>query len=198
MRNASRQLLIRALLLEGALIALALIWAFLRELPLRESFSINFPDSLLGVCIGVFLLGANYVLVEYGSRYFAFFRKIKCLIENEISPLFRRIGFSTIAIIALISGAAEELLFRGVLQAEIGIWFSSILFGAAHIWRKAAIVYGIYAAVVGLFFSAIYLWSGNLWVPALAHMVNNFAALLYYEHYLTKVKRPVVSEQTPF
>ncbi|MCP4399947.1 MAG: CPBP family intramembrane metalloprotease [bacterium] len=198
MRNASRQLLIRAVLLEGFLIGIAAVWAFLRNIPVRNSFSITVPGSLLGISVGLFLLGANYLLVEYGSRYFAFFRRIKRLIEDEISPLFRQIDLSTIALIALVSGLAEELLFRGVLQAEIGIWFSSILFGAAHVWRKAAIVYGIYAAAIGLFFGAIYLWSGNLWVPALAHMVNNFAALLYYEHYLTKAKRPVVSGQTPF
>ncbi len=191
-------MLIRAVLLEGFLIGIAAVWAFLRNIPVRDSFSITVPGSLLGISVGLFLLGANYVLVEYGSRYFAFFRRIKRLIEDEISPLFRQIDLSTIALIALVSGLAEELLFRGVLQAEIGIWFSSILFGAAHVWRKAAIVYGVYAAAIGLFFGAIYLWSGNLWVPALAHMVNNFAALLYYEHYLTKAKRPVVSGQTPF
>ena len=197
MRNASRQLLIRALLLEGFLIGFAAVWAFLRHIPIRDRLSLNLADSLLGIGVGLLLLGTNYLLVEYGSRYFTFFRMIKRLIEHEISPLFRQISLSAIALIALVSGLAEELLFRGILQAEIGIWLSSILFGAAHVWRKTAIVYGLYAAAVGLFFGAIYLWSDNLWVPTLAHMVNNFAALLYYEHYLSKIKRPIVSEHVP-
>ena len=198
MRNISRQLLIRALLLEGFLIGIAVVWAFLRKIPIRESFFVNMSDSLIGVSLGLFLLGTNYLLVEYGSRYFGFFRRIKQLIEYEISPLFKQLNLIAITLIALFSGLAEELLFRGVLQAEIGIWLTSLLFGAAHVWRKAAVVYGLYAAAVGFFFGAIYLWNGNLWVPTLAHMVNNFAALLYYEYYLTKTKRSIVPGRAPF
>ncbi len=153
--------------------------------------------SLAGLCIGLFLLGTNYVLVEYGSRSFKFFRTVQGLIECEISPLFKQFNLTAIAAVALLSGLAEELLFRGVLQAEIGLCFASILFGAAHVWSKAAIAYGVYAAIVGLFFGITYLWSGNLWTPTLAHMVNNLAALLYYRHTLTHAKKSVVSDQTP-
>ena len=42
---------------------------------------------------------------------------------------------------------------------------------------------------MGLLFGGMYLWSGSLWVPTLAHIVNNFVAILYYVHHMLNIKR---------
>jgi len=66
------------------------------------------------------------------------------------------------------------------LQSQIGLFLSSIIFGCAHIWKTTAILYGIYAAIIGLYFGVLYTLTGNLWVPVIAHITNNFVAILYY------------------
>lgn len=187
MGKRSHQLVFRALLLEGVLLGIAIIWIVWQKIPLAAA--LTFTDGIAGISAGLILLGINYVLIEYGSRYIEFFRTIKQLIEHDISPLFRQVDFASVLVIAIISGVAEELFFRGVLQTQYGIWVASLIFGLAHIWRKTAILYGIYAAVMGLLFGGLYLWSGSLWVPTLAHIVNNFVAILYYVHYMLNIKR---------
>ncbi len=195
MKKHSFQLLVRALLLEGGLLAVALVWGFLQGLPLREPLTPTIADCLFGVSAGLLLLLVNYAAIEYGSRHSAYFKIIKQLIEQDISPLFKHLDLLSIVAIAIISGLAEEMFFRGVLQANIGLWLSSLFFGVAHIWRKTAVLYGIYASVIGLFFGGLYLWSGSLWVPILAHIVNNFVAILYYVHGVMKSFDPTGSSE---
>ncbi len=183
MDRYSRQILVRALLLEGALLGVAVLWKWFADIPWRTALTPTLTHCILGIAAGFFLLLVNYTAIEYGSRHSSFLQTIKRLIEEDVSPLFHNVDFATVLVIAIASGVAEELFFRGVLQAQIGIWFSSLVFGLVHIWKKTAVLYGIYAALIGLLFGGMYALSGSLWVPALAHVVNNFMAILYYIHY---------------
>ena len=182
MNTRTLQTLKLAVAVEGGLLAVALIWAHVQQLPLRSALMLTYADALLGIAAGIGLLGANYALIAHGSRYSAFFRTIKTLLDSDVIPLFRHFDATAILLIALLSGFAEEVFFRGVLQANLGLWFASLIFGAAHIWRKDAIVYGVYASMIGVAFGWCYQWRGNLWIPIFAHIVNNFGALLYYTH----------------
>jgi len=181
-RTYSRRLLFQVGLLEGGLLVVALLWAWWQNIPLDRALTLTLNACLLGILAGLLLLTLNYVVIEYGARYSHILRTLKSLVEADVSPLFRHVDLQTIVGIALISGAAEEVFFRGVLQAQFGIWVASIVFGLAHVWKKTAIYYGIYAALMGLVFGNMYSLSGNLWVPILAHIVNNFVAILYYVH----------------
>jgi membrane protease YdiL (CAAX protease family) len=194
MGRHSRQLLVRALLLEGALCGIAVIWAFLQDIPWRPALTPTLADCVTGISAGLLLLIINYVAIEYGSRYSSFLRTIRRLIEEDVSQIFKHVNLVAVVLIAIVSGVAEELFFRGVLQAQIGIWLTSVIFGLAHIWKKTAVLYGIYATIIGLLFGGMYMWSGSLWVPMLAHVVNNFVAILYYMHYIIKPESPIVPE----
>ncbi len=196
MNQFSRQITVRAVLLEGVLIVLAAGWAWWQEIPWQTALTPTFASCLAGFAGGFGLLAVNYILLEYGSRYSTFFRILKQLIEEDVSPLFRHVDAGGVFIIALISGFAEEVLFRGVLQAQFGLWISSVVFGLAHIWRKTAILYGMYASGIGLILGSMYQVSGNLWVPILAHIVNNFVAILYYIHYILQPEPPHVEKQS--
>ena len=193
-KTYSRQLLFQVFLLEGGLLVIALLWAFWQDIPLRAAITPTMNACILGIAAGLLLLILNYMLIEYGARYSHILRTLKTLIEADVSPLFKHVDLQTVVGIALISGVAEELFFRGVLQAQFGIWIASTIFGLAHIWKKTAIFYGIYAALMGLVFGNIYTLSGNLWVPILAHFVNNFVAILYYVHYILTPRSSPVSE----
>lgn len=182
MKTRTLQTLKLAVMVEGGLLAVAFIWAHVQQLPLRAALTLTLADAVMGISAGVCLLAANYVIITYGSQYSGFLRKIKTLLDSDVIPLFRHLDVMAILIIALLSGVAEEVFFRGVLQANVGIWLASAIFGAAHIWRKDAMVYGVYASVIGVAFGGCYQWRGNLWIPIFAHIVNNFGALLYYAH----------------
>ncbi len=195
MSRYSRQLLVRALLLEGLLLVVAVVWAWLADISWQTALTPTLNHCMTGIAAGLLLLLVNYAVIEYGSRYNSFFRTIKDLVEEDVLPLFRNIDLMTAIVIALISGFAEELLFRGVLQNQIGLWLSSIVFGLAHIWKKTAVLYGIYAAGIGLILGSFYKLSGSLWIPILAHMVNNFVTILYYIHYKLRPEWPVVEDK---
>jgi uncharacterized protein len=179
MRVQQRYLLNRALLVEGALLAIALAWAFVAKIPLRQMCAPNAGHLALGVGLGCALLAVNLFTLTVGARYCAWCRRMKSLIEHDVAPLFR--GFSVWAalMLAALSGISEEILFRGVLQTQFGLIAASIIFGLAHIWRRDAVVYGVYATVIGAGFGLVYLLTQNLCAPILAHAVNNVVAILY-------------------
>ena len=88
-----------------------------------------------------------------------------------------------IAVIAILPGIGEELLFRGFLQNifkritkndHVAIWIAAILFSAIHFQ-----FYGfIPRMLLGALFGYLYVWSGNLLIPIVAHFLNNFLSLI--------------------
>ena len=80
--------------------------------------------------------------------------------------------------LAVASGVGEEMLFRGWLQAEVGLVGASVLFGAAHVWGREGWPYGLYAAVMGAGLGGLLIVTGSLWAPILAHGLNNLLGFL--------------------
>lgn len=93
-----------------------------------------------------------------------------------------------ILIIAIIPAIGEELLFRGVLQKQLGkwtknghlaVWIAAFLFSAIHLQ-----FYGFLPRLIlGALFGYFYLWSNNLWIPIIAHFINN-ATAVFISYYL--------------
>ena len=115
MDGQSARLLKYVALVEGGLLLLALTWAFFQKLPLQAALRPTLPDCALGAGAGGILLAANYAAVEYGSRWSASLRRMKALLDVEIIPMFRAMPVTAMIVIAALSGAGEELFFRGAL-----------------------------------------------------------------------------------
>lgn len=197
MRDVVRRFILRALLIEGSLIPVALIWAYFRKMTWQPLFSPVFPYCWIGIGAGLLLIGVNYAILEYGAPRWSFFRQIKRLMDVEVTPFFRTLPLPGIAALAVCSGIAEEMLFRGVLQAQVGLFAASLLFGAAHVWRKDALPYGVYAAVTGVYLGGLYAITHSLWAPILAHGINNFVAIWYCRRSPDiKVEQAIVPEQS--
>lgn len=96
-----------------------------------------------------------------------------------------------IAVVCVLAGFCEEILFRGVMQGALADWIgrypglvaASVLFGCAHLVTPA---YGVIAALLGLYLGLLWIASGNLLVPVVTHAVYDFAGLLY----LLRIWRP--------
>jgi len=94
-----------------------------------------------------------------------------------------------IVVIAILAGLAEELLFRGVIQAKLGIVPASIMFGLLHCVTPA---YVVIATVVGFYLGVMYTFYQSLLVPIQLHFVYDLAALIYLKYFATEA----VEEET--
>jgi len=105
------------------------------------------------------------------------------------------------AVVALIAGVSEELLFRGIIQSElyrgtnnihVAIWASAFLFSAIHFQFFGFVP----RMLLGALFGYLYYWSGNIFVPMFAHIVNNgFLVIMIYLNQLGVIKVDVESTE---
>ncbi|MFP6654259.1 MAG: CPBP family intramembrane glutamic endopeptidase, partial [Myxococcota bacterium] len=77
-------------------------------------------------------------------------------------------------LLALASGMAEEMFFRGALQPAVGLGWASLIFGACHFMpRRELAIWSLYALAMGLAFGWLFEWIGHLAAPITAHVVVN-------------------------
>jgi membrane protease YdiL (CAAX protease family) len=75
---------------------------------------------------------------------------------------------------ALASGLAEEALFRGALQPQVGFGAATLVFAAAHFVPAPKLrVWSLFALLAGAVFGALFAATGDLLAPALAHALVN-------------------------
>ncbi len=83
--------------------------------------------------------------------------------------------------LGLLPGLSEELLFRGVMFAALGLnavslVISSCLFGVLHLSGPQQWPYAIWATIVGLLLGFSAWQTGNLLIPILAHITANLVS----------------------
>jgi membrane protease YdiL (CAAX protease family) len=106
------------------------------------------------------------------------------LVQDQLGPVLTSRSSAELALLAALAGVAEELLFRGVIQAElaervpglIALILASAAFGLAHF---LTLTYALLAMVAGLYLGALFWLQGNLVIPIVAHAVYDYFALTY-------------------
>jgi uncharacterized protein len=103
-----------------------------------------------------------------------------------LGPTFRPVfGLMASLGLGLAAGVGEELLFRGVMQYELGSRFvndvvavgmTSVIFGALH---AVTPLYAFLAGVASIYFGWLYLFTGNLAVPMSCHAFYDLVAFMY-------------------
>ncbi|WP_263787341.1 CPBP family intramembrane glutamic endopeptidase [Salinibacter grassmerensis] len=137
------------------------------------------PDAVLwGVLAGCALVVLHLMLLRSGGTRNPLYRTIYRPLVRTLRPQLRGVRTLSLVLLALASGIGEEVLFRGWLQAEMGLVGASLLFGAAHVWGRDAVPYGLYAAGMGGLLGGLFTVTGSLWAPVLAHAVNNLLGFL--------------------
>jgi membrane protease YdiL (CAAX protease family) len=110
--------------------------------------------------------------------------RIKTFSEEIVRPLFRHCSWIDLAVISLMAGLGEEMLFRAVIQDFLvdrlnlwaGIVFANVLFGLMHLITPT---YAVLAALMGVYLGCVWLYSSNLLVAITAHAFYDFVALFY-------------------
>ena len=93
--------------------------------------------------------------------------------------MFARIGLREVIVIAAAAGIGEELLFRGVLQPEIGLIPASLVFGVLHMGGRGTLAFGCWVAIMGAALGWLAAATGGLLAPIVAHALYDAAALVY-------------------
>lgn len=178
-RNRSRILRLEATL-AGALIAVTVVWSSLRELPVWQDLQASASDVAVGLGLTTALcLSLPFFTSSWASRTLLL-RDMKGVWDEVLTPFGKSLTLREITILAVLSGLSEELFFRGVLQAEVGILGASLLFGLLH---PLNLSYVLWATAVGGMFGLLYQATGSLLPPILCHGGYNFAALLYLRYW---------------
>ncbi len=123
-------------------------------------------DLALGLAAGAVLLAASH-LATRTTRWGEELARALAEALGSI-PLAGAIG------LALASGIAEEMLFRGALQPRVGWMAAGVLFGLVHFApRRELLPWTGFAIVAGLLFGGLFQVTGNLVAPIVAHVLVN-------------------------
>jgi membrane protease YdiL (CAAX protease family) len=188
-----------AVVVEGGLALAALIIAWIFRVSLRDM--LPEPGAPLVSAIVRGLLATLPMLVIFWllvNSNWPMMRQLRTQVQWLIDEMFPSRSIAQFAMVAILAGVGEELLFRGALQSILGNWTSpviglvitSLLFGLAHALSK---LYFLFAVAVGAFLGWMTLKYNDLVAPMVAHGVYDFLALAY----LSRQKTQPVDQSQP-
>ncbi len=123
-------------------------------------------DAVLGLSAGLLLVG----IWDVARRFFPAMRELETLLAGHIGVLDQ----SQVLALALISGVAEELFFRGAVQTSWGFGWATVLFTIVHFGPGPVYRWWtLFAFVAALAFGGLVLYRGNILSAVLAHVVVN-------------------------
>ena len=95
-------------------------------------------------------------------------------LEVEFQAVLGERRFEEVSVLALFSGTAEELFFRGAMQPVLGLFWTSLIFGSVHFLpRRVYYPWTVFAIVVGFLLGGIYEWTDNIYAPVICHVTIN-------------------------
>ncbi|GIW21028.1 MAG: abortive infection protein [Candidatus Sericytochromatia bacterium] len=167
------------------LILLSFLWIYFKydfidinNIPL-SNIRISLYSFLYGILLSTILLAISSLII---FTYEPLKNNIKTINELIISKL----NYLDILIIAILSGIAEELLFRGLLQEKIGIILSNLIFSLLHILNKDFLVYSLLTFVAGNILGNVYFYTNDLSIVIIAHIFNNLVAMIFSKNFFKK------------
>jgi membrane protease YdiL (CAAX protease family) len=124
------------------------------------------PDVGLGIVAGVLVI----LLSDQLTRR----TRSGTNLARALGRLLGRLSLAECALLAAVSGVAEEAFFRGVLQPRIGLLAAALIFGLAHfVPRRELAPWALFAVVAGLLLGILFESTGNLVAPTVAHASIN-------------------------
>jgi membrane protease YdiL (CAAX protease family) len=171
-----------AFLIYAPLSVAAVTWARLGQD--RWPWSLSLPwlggayEARLAASLGLGLAVAALVVVitPWLVRRVTWARAL----QEELRPIIADLSSAEIAFLALASGLAEELFFRGAMQPALGLLTTSLIFGVVHTGPKRVFLWwAVWAFAMGLVFGAIFEATGVLWGAVLAHALINQRNMMF-------------------
>ena len=169
-----QRLLRAAWVLYLAMALAGVFWIGLREGKIPLSLFCTPRELPLDLGIGLGVAAALVLLWAAARRTLPLARELEGLLVERIG----RLGLEDVVALAILSGLAEELLFRGAMQRAWGPGWSIGLFAALHTGPgRAYRLWTLFALIAGAAFSLLVAWRGNLAAAILAHAAVNLYQL---------------------
>ena len=126
-------------------------------------------DPLAGVA------GAGALLLAWwAARRWGIARQLETTLRERLGPLTATEALG----LALLSGVAEEVFFRGAVQPAWGFYPATLIFAALHSGRgRAMMLWTTSALAAGAVLGALMLWRGSLFAPIVCHTLVNAVQL---------------------
>lgn len=118
-------------------------------------------------------------------------RSLTEFVNQRLAPMFSELSVVELLLLSLAAGWGEELLFRGLIQAEIaqgttamvGILMASFVFALVHFITPA---YFVMAFFVSNYFGWLFWQFDSLWIPIISHAAYDFLMLLYLRQFVAE------------
>ncbi|MDA7527885.1 CPBP family intramembrane metalloprotease [Planctomicrobium sp.] len=156
-----------------SLLSVTVLLAYWAEVPLTSRVHWNARD------FGIGLLAA--VVMYFG---FSWMTSLRDQAGDALGKSLAQCHWYDLAILAILVGVIEELMFRGLLEQWLARWdpvaaffIANIIFGLLH---AISPLYAILAATLGGILSLLTWWVGdfNLLRPIVAHAVYDFIGFM--------------------
>ena len=175
-----------------AVVAVALGWLLAR--PPLETLHGNFSALGTGALATLPLVALLILCAWLPLRPFS---DILEVVDDMLEPLFHDCSLVEMAVISVLAGVGEELLFRAVVQASLADWIThpvtgwrlsapvagwlaallvAVLFGLMHAVNFS---YALLAGLIGFYLGWLWMATGDIAVPITAHALYDFLAMLY-------------------
>ncbi len=135
------------------------------------------PDraALIGQGLGLAAAAGASLAIVLASRWAARATGWGRALRSELAALVGGMDSPRILALSLLSAFGEELLFRGVALAYLGVWLQGALFALFHFpVRRALWPWTVFALAIGLGLGALTQGSGSLWPAILLHFCVNY------------------------
>lgn len=167
---------------EALLLVVAWLITHVTGDPLWADFHGSVADAWIGIAAAIPLFTLFLWMLRSSLDPLAGIRRV---LDEALRPVLGGWSVLRLAVIALLAGVCEEVLFRSAIQAGLAAWIgpwpallvASALFGFAHRVTRA---YALLAGILGLYLGWLWMQTGNLLVPIVTHAVYDFAALVYF------------------
>jgi len=162
-----------ALCFYGALLVVALAWSiwsgrslFYASQAAAEAGVAPLSNTALGLAVAAAAIWLSRQVTErtrWGDA-----------LGRGLAELLGKRSVRECVVLALASGVAEEVFFRGALQPALGWLLASLIFGLVHFAPKRELLpWTGFALVAGLVLGALFESTGNLVAPIVAHVGIN-------------------------
>lgn len=175
------QLVPLVIIAEFGLGVIAVVWGYLRQLPLEPGFGLR--SILIGVGATSIPLAVNLVLFGRFADAAGRLKQFAQFRDEIAAPLVTGLNGQHLLLISILAGIGEELLFRGVLQCEVGMHLSVFLFALLHFGPEIRRFYWVFIVYLafGYFFSGLLAISGGLLAPIVCHSLYDYLAIRWLD-----------------
>jgi membrane protease YdiL (CAAX protease family) len=109
-------------------------------------------------------------------RQVCWLREFRQQVIPLLAAFLGRLRWPEMVALSGLAGFSEEVFFRGILQPEIGVGPTSLIFGLLH---AVTLPYMVWATLMGGYLGWLLHLTQNLWVPIMTHILIDLIGLWY-------------------